>query len=638
MKVAQTAIIIAEPAGVGTWDVWLVEIGPELARQSMRLQPIALDWQSGCRSIGELGNQILRQAQNRSIESIVLLPYKDRFEETAAVVNNGSRVPIHVIDPVAVLEYVLPVTWTSFLLIDLHVPEESVLMQRKAHGKLERAFPLPLFGARSGMHLSPILNQRVVHKNCTGAQRSSVSILRLKRWVKAASVVGVTRVLFRTRLFDPEPEWRERFSAVKSSSKQPVETLFLSAQDLVLGVLKSWRNGDASRRAVVLSESAGAATLTMSCQRSISYSVVHPARSVLDLEHEELAGMLDGRPVLLVVDNNVQRLFGQRIKAYSDKHLNCLGRVVLEGTDQRKGWDQVKKICSKGVLVGLPREGVIVAFGGGVTLDLSGTASSLFRRGVLYLRVPTTLVGMVDTAVGIKQGFNFMSKKNILGSFYPPLGVINDSTFLGSLPQAELSFGVAEIIKMAVVRDRHLIETLECNAALLLRNRFQSPPEEARRVLLRAEQLMMQELQPNLFEGCHARLPDFGHTFSPGLERASAYTMRHGHAVALDMLISTGVAIRRGLCDERVFERMVHLYEMVGLPLQSSLITMEVLLGSAREACLHRSGALNLVVPLDFGRATYLQDLEPEDLKYSLAMMEQAAHETVNYNSTSAGV
>jgi len=342
--------------------------------------------------------------------------------------------------------------------------------------------------------------------------------------------------------------------------------------------------------------------------------------------------------VLLVVDSKVLRLFGHQIKAYADRHLKWIGTTSVEGNERRKSWDQVEKICSTAVRAGLPRQGVIVAFGGGVTLDLSGAAAALFRRGVPYLRVPTTLVAMVDTAVGIKQGFNFMSKKNLLGSFHPPIGAINDSSFLACLPKSELASGMAEIIKMAVVRDRNLMELLECNAASLIGSGFQSPPELTRGVLIRAEQLMMQELQPNLFEACQARLADFGHTFSASLERASRYRLRHGHAVALDMLISTGIAIARGLCKKRLFERMVHLYNEVGLPLRSNLATIDVLLSGARDVCLHRSGKLNLVVPRDFGHAVYLQDLSREDLEYSLSLMEQAADETRSTNTASVGI
>jgi len=375
------------------------------------------------------------------------------------------------------------------------------------------------------------------------------------------------------------------------------------------------------------SEAAKREVLRVCCQREVSYAIVHSKRHVFHPEETALAEMVDGRPALVLVDKNIWQLFGRQLSAYTALHLKCLGKVTVHGSERRKDWGQVQRICSHALRLGLPRDGVMVAFGGGVTLDLSGMAASLYRRGVAYVRVPTTLVGIVDTAVGIKHGFNFKSRKNILGTFYPPIGVINDVSFLATLTERELSCGLAEIIKMGVVRDATLLTLLEQNAEALLQSRFQSPVALAMQVLLRAERVMIEELQPNLFEKCQARLPDFGHTFSQGLERASGYEMRHGHAVALDMLLSTGIAVRHGLCSKKIFERMACLYRASGLPLTSSVMTPELLLASARDARLHRSGDLNLVVPIDFGRATYLQEVGRDDLEYSLAMMEQSADE-----------
>jgi 2-epi-5-epi-valiolone synthase len=241
--------------------------------------------------------------------------------------------------------------------------------------------------------------------------------------------------------------------------------------------------------------------------------------------------------------------------------------------------------------------------------------------------VPTTLIGMVDTGVGIKQGFNFGYRKNVLGTFYPPIGVINDFTFLSTLTEKEFSCGIAEIIKIAVIRDGTLIHMLERSGGILLRSRFQHPTDLVLEILLRAEKAMIDELQPNLFETRRARLADFGHTFSQGLERVSRYTMRHGHAVALDMLLSTGVAVGRKLCSFAMFERLVRLYRAMGLPITSPLLQPDLLLASIHEARLHRAGDLNLVVPLDFGRAEYLQELDREELVHSLALMEEAADE-----------
>jgi 3-dehydroquinate synthetase len=156
------------------------------------------------------------------------------------------------------------------------------------------------------------------------------------------------------------------------------------------------------------------------------------------------------------------------------------------------------------------------------------------------------------------------------------------------------------------------------------------------RVLLRSELLMMQQLQPNLYEACHARLVDFGHTFSPRLESESGYSMRHGEAVALDMLVSIGVEVTCGLCSESLFARVLSLYRTLGLPTHSPLLQITSLMDSAEEVRRHRSGKLNLVVPCDLGSATYLQDLKPEHLKTALAMMEHSKNGT--YSARAAGV
>jgi len=385
--------------------------------------------------------------------------------------------------------------------------------------------------------------------------------------------------------------------------------------------------GDAEKRKV----------LRVSGHREISYAILHPARPVLDLEELALAEVVADRPVLIVSDKNVWRLFRKQICAYARRHLKCLAEVTIEGAERRKDWLQVKKICSGALRVGLPRDGVIVAFGGGVTLDLSGMAASLYRRGVAYVRVPTTLVGIVDTAVGIKHGFNFRARKNLLGAFYPPDGVINDINFLRTLTPAELACGVAEIIKMGIVSDGVLIELLEEHGEILMRSKFQSPHGQALDVLLRAERVMIEELQPNLFEKRQARLADFGHTFSPRLERASEYRLRHGEAVALDMMLSTAIAVRRKLCAEGLFTRLVRLYRAVGLPLSSPYLQPELLLGSLHETRLHRSGDLNLVVPRDFGRADFLQEVTQEDLDDALAMLEDTG-EALLCRRASAGL
>jgi 3-dehydroquinate synthetase/mannose-6-phosphate isomerase-like protein (cupin superfamily) len=355
--------------------------------------------------------------------------------------------------------------------------------------------------------------------------------------------------------------------------------------------------------------------LHMRATRPVHYRVVHPVKPVFDLDESALADFVQARPVLLVVDANVYKLFGEQIDSYFKQRLHSVGKVLIDADGRRKEWPQVERVCEAAVRHSLPRHGLIVGVGGGTTLDMAGMAASLFRRGVGYLRIPTTLVGIVDVGVGVKQGINFGKNKNILGAFYPPVGAMNDLRFLQTLSQQEISCGIAEIIKLGVVCNSGLFELLEAHGPRLLSSRFQAPAKAAYEVAIRAEELMMQQLQPNLFDEEMCRLVDFGHTFSPSIETASNYRIPHGEAVAVDMLMSTIIAVERGICDPDVLIRLMRLYQAVSLPMTQCVCSAKDFLESIRQTRLHRGGNLNLVVPTRIGSACFIQNVQAAELE-----------------------
>jgi 3-dehydroquinate synthase len=309
------------------------------------------------------------------------------------------------------------------------------------------------------------------------------------------------------------------------------------------------------------------------------------------------------------------------MSAYASHQLDLVGTVTVDATESTKSWTLVERICDEAVRRGLGRDGIIMAVGGGITLDVAGMAASIFRRGIRYVRVPTTLVGMIDAGVGIKQGVNFASKKNLLGSFYPPFGCVTDPSFLRSLPHRHLACGVAEMIKIALICERRLFEILEANIVEFLASHFQEPQVEADESILRAQLSMMQQLQPNLFEHDLQRWVDFGHTFSPTLELASDHELAHGEAVALDMALATALAVQLGRCDMSVLKRIVNLYSAARLPAYSPLCSSDVLVRSLREARLHRGGNLNLVVPTAIGAGAFLQDFDIAEIDSAARMI-----------------
>ena len=382
----------------------------------------------------------------------------------------------------------------------------------------------------------------------------------------------------------------------------------------------------------------GGEVLRLVTTRKIAYDVVHVQRPVFSLQESALADMADDRPVLIVVDQIVDRIYGEALDQYSSRMLNCAGKLVLEAVEGRKNAAAAARICKYAAELGFPRHGIFVAVGGGITLDVVGLAASLFRRGVGYLRVPTTLVGLIDAGLGVKQGVNFAGKKNLVGAFYPPVGVINDVGFLNSLPLGEISCGLAEIAKIALVRDRELFETLELHGRQLYQSRFTTPAPVAKRVILRSAMLMLEELQPNLFENNLRRLVDFGHTFSPVIEMHSGYEVPHGFAVALDMLCSTAIAINRGLCPARVLQRLIALFQNVHLPCSTPPCSMEQLMQALWSARQHRGGHLNLVIPTAVGEASFLQDVSRADMEQALELIDAVPILAVREKHAGAGL
>jgi 3-dehydroquinate synthetase len=178
-------------------------------------------------------------------------------------------------------------------------------------------------------------------------------------------------------------------------------------------------------------------------------------------------------PILIVTTPSVERLYGAQIRAYLAT-LDPGARIsfmVLACTETDKNIGQVLDICETAAKAGLARQSQIVCFGGGVSLDIVGLAATLFRRGIPQIRVPTTLIGMIDAAVGVKNAVNFAGSKSMLGTFTPPEACIVDPSFLATLPKRHVRCGLAEMIKVAVMCSPKLFSLLESSVPFIGRSR-----------------------------------------------------------------------------------------------------------------------------------------------------------------------
>lgn len=344
-------------------------------------------------------------------------------------------------------------------------------------------------------------------------------------------------------------------------------------------------------------------------QRPIQYEIVN-SPNVFDLRNTDLLypGVSGSARRFVVVDANVERHFGADIHRYFLHHGVDAKIVTFPGGEENKTIAFYQYLVRE--LDAFPihrRDEPIIAIGGGVLTDVVGFVASSYRRSVPHIKVPTTLMGYVDASIGIKTGINFNGHKNRLGSFEPPKRVLLDKSFLKTLPRRHLLNGVAEIIKLAVIKDARLFALLESHGVESVEARFQNTMGGV--ILDRAITGMLEELEPNLFEDDLARKVDFGHTFSYGLETRNEAHLLHGEAVLLDIVFSSLLAQTRGLLAGAEVDRLFRLIAALGIVLDISLLNPPELWQSLEERTYHRNGLQRVPMPHGIGDCVFLNDI-----------------------------
>lgn len=322
----------------------------------------------------------------------------------------------------------------------------------------------------------------------------------------------------------------------------------------------------------------------------------------------------------VVVDGNVMRLHGKRIQAYFQQREVDARIVVFPGGEENKTLEIYQDLARK--LDAFPihrRDEPIIAIGGGVLTDVVGFLAASYRRGVPHIKVPTTLMGYIDAALGIKAGINFNGNKNRLGAFEPPQAVLLDHSFLPTLPRRHLHNGICEILKLAIIRDAPLFQRLETDGALALRDCFASQQGQA--ILDGAIGGMLEELTPNLHEEELSRCVDFGHTFSYGLETRHEHSLLHGEAVLLDVLVSVLIAQGRGLLCAKDAERVFALVRNLQIELDYSVLDAQVMWESLQDRIKHRNGQQRVPMPQGIGRYVFLNDIVRHELNAALQQL-----------------
>ena len=266
---------------------------------------------------------------------------------------------------------------------------------------------------------------------------------------------------------------------------------------------------------------------------------------------------------------------------------------------------------------GFTRSDAVVTLGGGATTDLGGFVAATWLRGVRVVHVPTTLLGMVDAAVGGKTGINTGAGKNLVGSFHEPVGVLCDLSLLASLPREELVAGLGEVVKCGFIADPAILDIVEDTDPAALT----ADSAELRELVERAIRVKIDVVVDDLRErggpdGHPGReVLNYGHTLAHAIERTSDYSVRHGEAVAIGCVFVAELAARAGTLDRSVVDRHRAALSRVGLPTTYDAAPFEDLLAAMKVDKKARGSQLRFVVLDDIGRPRILAGPAEDDLR-----------------------
>ena len=326
--------------------------------------------------------------------------------------------------------------------------------------------------------------------------------------------------------------------------------------------------------------------------------------------------------LLVVIDDGVHACWpalSEAVKAYAGSHRDALElvappEIVAGGERCKNDPSLVAALQARFVAVRIDRHAVVVAIGGGAFLDLVGYVAATVHRGIRLMRLPTTVLAQDDAGIGVKNGVNGFGQKNLLGTFAPPFAVINDFAFLATLGPRDKTAGMAEAVKVALIRDAPFFHWLERKREAL--RAFHPPAVE--HLVRRCAELHLAHVATagDPFEAGAARPLDFGHWAAHKLETLTDHALRHGEAVAIGLALDARYSVLAGLLAEGRDLRIRNLLEALGLPTWHEALER---VGSAGERLIlqgleefreHLGGELTVTLLREIGSGTEVHAID----------------------------
>ena len=330
--------------------------------------------------------------------------------------------------------------------------------------------------------------------------------------------------------------------------------------------------------------------------------------------------------VLFVIDSGVAdthpTLISQ-IKSYAQAHNNSFilatePMIVTGGEACKNDETLYHKVVEATHLFGIDRHSYIAVIGGGAVLDMVGFAAAISHRGIRLIRIPTTVLSQNDSAVGVKNSINAFGKKNYLGTFTPPVAVLNDFNFLKTLDDRDWRAGISEAIKVALIKDLSFFEWLESNSEALARREM----EPMKVHIIRSAKMHMDHIAgKDPFEFGSSRPLDFGHWAAHKLEKLSDFRIRHGEAVAIGIALDSAYSFLQGRIGEEDLIRIIRTMKTLGFDLFAPELKGENLIQGLKEFQEHLGGQLTIMLLEKLGKGVEVHEMDSDLIYKSVELL-----------------
>ena len=288
-----------------------------------------------------------------------------------------------------------------------------------------------------------------------------------------------------------------------------------------------------------------------------SYSILI-GKNVINLLSKKIKSLCPKtKKVAIILDSGIPNKFKKIIQTKL-KNYDLLILPFIP-SEKRKSIKTVNFFLNKIISKNFNRSDLIIGFGGGITGDVAGFVSSIFKRGINFINIPTTLLAQVDSAIGGKTGVNSNYGKNLIGSFYQPKLVISDTSFLNSLPKKELICGFAEVLKHSIIKDMVFFNWLKKNTKKILLKKS----KELAYAIKKSCEIKMYFVTKDVNENNLRMILNFGHTFAHAIEVKNNYTKKitHGEAVLTGMILAAKISFLKKICNRKTFEEIKNIYD-----------------------------------------------------------------------------